>query len=251
MRVLHLIGIGAGDRDQVTVQAVKVMNTVDVFLVIDKGNPKQGLVDVRTDILREHVTREHRVVEIEDPPRDRTPTDYGNAVDDWHARRAARISDAIAAEPDDCVGAILVWGDPSLYDSTIRVVERILALGRVHFEFDVIAGVTSVSALAAEHRIVLNRVGEAVQVTTGRNLREVGLPDGVDAAVVMLDSDCSFTALPDWDIWWGANLGTSDARSVSGRVGDVAEEIEQVRAEVKSRAGWVMDTYLVRRSRLS
>ncbi|WP_315770971.1 precorrin-6A synthase (deacetylating) [Rhodococcoides kroppenstedtii] len=247
MRLLHVIGIGAGDPDQVTVAAVKAMNEVDVFVLIDKGAAKQELVDVRTRILDEHVRRPHRVVEFVDPPRDRTPRDYDAAVDTWHEARARALADLLAAEPDDAVGGMLVWGDPSLYDSTLRVVDRVRARLDEPFEVRVTPGVTSPSALAAAHGTVLNRVGEPVLTTTGRRLREDGVPDGVDAVVVMLDSDCGFLALPDWHVHWGANLGTPDAVVLAGRVSDVGEEIVRVRADLRRRAGWVMDTYLVRR----
>ncbi|MFC9786668.1 precorrin-6A synthase (deacetylating) [Rhodococcus sp. NPDC127528] len=245
MRELLVIGIGAGDPDQVTVQAVKAMNRADVFFVIGKGDEKQDLVDLRTTILSAHMDREYRIVEILDPPRDRTPADYTGVVDDWHDRRAAIFEEAFAAV--EGVGAILVWGDPSLYDSTLRIVERVLARGVVGFDYSVVPGVTSVQSLAAQHRIVLNRIGEPVHVTTGRRLRE-GLPDGVRDAVVMLDAENSFTSLAgDWDIWWGAYLGTPDEVLVSGDLAEVSREIVRVRAELRERKGWIMDTYLVRR----
>ncbi|KXF50269.1 precorrin 6A synthase [Rhodococcus sp. SC4] len=246
MRELFVIGIGAGDPDQVTVQAIKAMNKADVFFVIGKGDEKQDLVDLRTTILEEHVTGPYRVVDIVDPPRDRTPSDYEGVVDDWHERRAALFEAEFASEPG--VGAILVWGDPSLYDSTLRIVERVLARGNVSFDYSVIPGVTSVQSLAAQHRIVLNRIGEPVHITTGRRLAE-GLPDGVDNAVVMLDAHCTFTQLhgDDVQIWWGAYLGTPDEVLISGRLRDVEDEIQRVRAELRERKGWIMDTYLLRR----
>ena len=122
MRKLFVIGIGAGDPDQVTVAAIKAMRAVDVFFVIGKGETKRELVEVRTRILREHVG-EVRIVEVPDPPRDRAPADYAGVVDDWHDRRAALLAERFAAV--DGVGGILVWGDPSLYDSTLRVVDRV------------------------------------------------------------------------------------------------------------------------------
>ena len=57
----------------------------------------------------------------------------------------------------DEVGAFLVWGDPSLYDSTIRVIQQIIADGATAFDYEVIPGITSVQALAAQHKIALNR----------------------------------------------------------------------------------------------
>lgn len=240
-----MIGIGAGDPDQVTVQAIKAMNRAEVFFVIGKGDEKQDLVDLRTGLLDEHVHGAYRIVDIVDPPRDRTPARYESTVDDWHDRRARIFEDAFAAV--DGVGAILVWGDPALYDSTLRIVERVLGRGNVTFEYSVIPGVTSVSSLAAQHRIVLNRIGDPVLVTTGRRLRE-GLPEGVRDAVVMLDAEHSFTTLTgDWDIWWGAYLGTDDETLIAGDLRTVEDDIVRTRADLRKRKGWIMDTYLLRR----
>ena len=246
MRELLVIGVGAGDPDQVTIQAVKAMNRAEVFFVIGKGERKQDLVDLRTGLLDEHMRGDYRIVDIVDPPRDRTPSNYEGVVDDWHDRRAQVFEEAFAAV--DGVGAILVWGDPSLYDSTLRIVERVLRRGVVGFDHTVIPGVTSVSSLAAQHRIVLNRIGEPVLTTTGRRLRDEGLPDGVRDAVVMLDAENSFTTLDgDWDIWWGAYLGTPDETLIAGDLHSVSDEIVRTRAELRERKGWIMDTYLVRR----
>jgi len=112
----------------------------------------------------------------------------------------------------------------------------------------VIPGISSVSALAARHRIGLNRVGRPVQITTGRRLSE-GLPEGVDDVVVMLDAHCAFTGIPNDDtvIYWGAYLGTPDEVLVAGPVREVSEQIQAVRAEAQRRKGWIMDTYLLRR----
>jgi precorrin-6A synthase len=250
VRRLLLIGIGAGDPDHVTVQAIKAMNRVDVFFVLDKGAAKDDLVRVRRQILDEHVHRPHRVVEIQDPPRDRRPADYHAAVDDWHERRAERYEGALLEElDDDGVGAFLVWGDPSLYDSTLRIVERVLARGAVTFEHEVVPGITSVQALTARHRIVLNRVGEPVTITTGRRL--AGRPVVQEDVVVMLDGEEAFRAVDpdDVDIWWGAYLGTPDEVLRSGRLGEVRDDISRTRAEARERKGWIMDAYLLRRRR--
>jgi precorrin-6A synthase len=106
-----------------------------------------------------------------------------------------------------------------------------------------------VQALAAQHRIALNAIGEPVHITTGRKLTE-GLPPGVDTAVIMLDNGSGLRALAgeDVDIYWGAYLGTADEVLVAGKLGDRVEEIEQLRARERERKGWIMDTYLLRRS---
>jgi precorrin-6A synthase len=243
VRALYVIGIGSGDPDQVTIQAVKAMNEVDVFFVIGKGEVKSELAELRLHLLDEHMTGPYRVVEVPDPPRDRTPADYGDTVRDWHRRRADLLAEAFAEV--DGVGGILVWGDPALYDSTLRMVDTILAAG-TNFDYTVIPGVTSVSALAARGRTVLHDIGEAVHITTGRRLREEGMQNA--ATVVMLDGDCAFTTVdPDTRIWWGAYLGMPDETIITGTVGEVADGIVATRSALRARKGWIMDVYLLRR----
>ncbi|GAB2645010.1 precorrin-6A synthase (deacetylating) [Nocardia goodfellowii] len=243
MRKLYVIGIGAGDPDQVTVQAIKAMRQVEVFFVIGKGAEKQELLDVRTAILSEHMDRPYRIVEIPDPPRERAPADYQGVVEDWHDRRAALLR--VGFEEAEGVGGLLVWGDPALYDSTLRMVERVLEQG-ASFDYEVIPGVTSVQALAARHRMVLHRIGEPVHITTGRRLREEGLGD---SAVVMLDGDCSFTEVPgdDVHIWWGAYLGMPDEVLIAGPLREVERRIVDVRTRLRAEKGWIMDVYQLRR----
>jgi precorrin-6A synthase len=246
VRKLYVIGIGAGDPDQVTMQAVKAMRRAEVFYVIGKGEAKRELVEVRTAILAAHMDREYRIVEIADPPRDRTVGngDYRDVVLDWHERRAALLGEAFAGH--DGVGAILVWGDPALYDSTLRMIERVAA--RTPLDYEVVPGVTSAQALAARHRIVLHEIGEPVHITTGRRLREEGLAAGVPT-VVMLDAETSFTGIPGDDvrIWWGAYLGMPDEELVAGPLREVESRILQRRKELRDAKGWIMDIYLVRR----
>jgi len=246
-RRIHVIGIGAGDPDYVTAQAVAALNDTRVFFVMDKGEAKDELVALRR-LICERFIREpgYRFVELPDPPRNRVAPDtpaYRQAVADWHARRARLWADAIASElgPGD-VGAFLAWGDPSLYDSTLRILETVSA--HVDIDYDVIPGITAIQALTARHRIPLNEVGEPVLITTGRQLRTHGLTGD---AVVMLDGECSFRVCPpDTRIWWGAYLGTPDEILVAGTVGEVGDKITELRAAARERHGWIMDTYLLR-----
>jgi precorrin-6A synthase len=253
MRKVLIIGVGAGDPDYITIQAIKALNQVDVFFVIDKGAAKDDLVQVRKQICAQHITgSDYRFVEAHDPPRDRTPTDsaaYASAVATWHEARAAIFESMISRElDDDGVGAFLVWGDPSLYDGTIRIVEQLIDRGLVEFEYEVIPGISSLHSLTARHRIPLNRIGEPIHITPGRLLAE-GMPAGLDNIVVMLDGDCAFRHIRDDDvlIYWGAYLGTPDELLISGPVTTVGPQIEQLRAQARARKGWIMDTYLLRR----
>lgn len=250
MRKLFVIGIGAGNPDYVTVQAINALNQVDVFFVMDKGQEKEDLVRLRRDICERYIKdKSYRIVEAADPPRDRAAP-YEASVDAWHEQRTEIYERMIGQElGDEQCGAFLVWGDPSLYDSTLRIVDRILKRGAVAFEYEVIPGITSIQALAARHRIALNRIGKSVHITTGRKVAE-GLPNNVDDVVVMLDGDCAFKTIRDSeiDIYWGAYIGTEDEILVSGNLRELTNDIERMRAEAKSRKGWVMDTYLLRKS---
>jgi precorrin-6A synthase len=251
MRRMLLIGIGAGDPQYVTQQAVGALNAVDVFFVMDKGEEKDDLVALRRAVCERFIDdQSYRIVAVRDPQRDRTAAAYASAVDDWRRARAQIWERLIADELGaDGVGAILVWGDPSLYDSTLTIMDAIRAAGRVRFEVEVIAGISAIAALCARHAIALNRVGEAVHITTGRRLAREGLPANAPDVVVMLDAHCAFSALrhEPVDIYWGAYLGTPDEILIAGSVGEVADEIERRRAAARARKGWIMDTYLLRR----
>lgn len=250
VRKIYVIGIGAGDPDQLTLQAVKALNKAYAFFILDKGEEKSDLIRLRREILDAHVeSSAYRLIEARDPERDRETSDYSAAVDDWRRRRADLYERFIAEElGDDECGAFLVWGDPALYDSTLAILEEILQRGTVAFEHEVVPGISSVSSLLARHRTALNRVGRPVQLTTGRRLAE-GWPEGVDDVVVMLDARQAFTRHLDQDlfIYWGAYVGTEDEILVSGRLADVSGRIEELRAEARARKGWIMDTYLLRR----
>ena len=251
MRKIFVIGIGAGNPDYITVQAINALNEVDVFFVMDKGEEKEDLVRLRKDICERYIKdKSYRFVETADPPRDRMPSSYEPAVRAWHEQRADIYERLIENLGDGECGGFLVWGDPSLYDSTLRIIDQIVARGRVTFAYEVIPGISAVQALAARHRIALNRIGGSVHITTGRKIAE-GLPKDVDDAVVMLDGDCAFKTIddPDIDIYWGAYLGTEDEILASGPLREQANDIERVRAEAKKRKGWIMDTYLLRRRR--
>ncbi len=247
VRTIYVIGIGAGDPDHLTLQAVGAMNRVDVFFTIDKGEAKSDLAGLRTELLARHVTHPHRIVEARDPERDRGSAAYEAAVVDWQDRREALYSRMITDElGPDGVGAFLVWGDPALYDGTLRILGKI---DDVAFDVVSIPGISSVQALAAAHRLILNRVGRPFTVTTGRRLAADGFPADADDVVVMLDSRNAFAALPDTDldIFWGAYVGSPDEVLVHGDLQAVKDEIRDVWARERARKGWIMDTYLLRR----
>jgi precorrin-6A synthase len=252
MKKILVIGIGAGNPEYITMQAVKALNTVDVFFLLDKGSAKEKLLDLRREICERYIVdRDYRFAEATTPERVRGDVDYRASVGDLNDDKQRVFEQMIGEQlqPGEC-GAFLVWGDPSLYDSTIRILNAILAGGRLDFEYDVIPGITSVQALTARHRIPLNRIGQPVAITTGRQLA-TGFPADTDTAVVMLDAENTYRqfADDDVDIYWGAYLGTADEILIAGPLKDVAAQIERVRAEARSEHGWIMDTYLLRKGR--
>ena len=249
MKKVLVIGIGVGDPDQLTVQAVQALNRVDVFFVLDKGPAKTKLRALREEILRRHVNgRTYRIAEAPSPPRDPAPADYGACVDELNQAKQAVFEKLIAEVKDGETGAFLVWGDPMLYDSTIRNLDALKA-GGFSFDYEVIPGITAIQALAAAHKIPLSRIAEAVTITTGRKLAS-GFPPGVDSVVVLLDGEDAYRRFVDQnvDIYWGAYLGTPDQILIAGKVKDVAEEIHRRRKAARQAHGWIMDTYLMRKS---
>ncbi len=244
MRKLLVIGIGAGDPEYVTMQAVRALNEADALFLLEKAGEQRELIELRREIISRYVEGSPRVITAQDPPRGRG----AEAVAEWRRRRAD-VCERLAGElADGESGAFLVWGDPGLYDGTLAVLDDVRARGRVAFEVEVIPGISAPQALAARHRIALNRVGGAVQVTTGRRLAS-GVPAGAGDVVVMLDGEQAFAGVEEEgvEIYWGAYLGTSDELLIAGPLADVCDEIARVRAEARERKGWMFDTYLLRR----
>ena len=246
MRELKLIGIGTGNPEHLTLQAIREMRGCNLILVPRKGGDKGELAALRDAILAEHLTPATRVVHFDMPERDPAIADYKTRVDAWHDAIAARWRDAIG---DAAVVGLLVWGDPSLYDSTIRIAGRLAA--ESDFTMTVVPGITSLQGLTAAHAIPVNEIGEPFLVTTGRKLRESGFPEGVDTVAVMLDGENSFTTLDPagLTIWWGAYVGMAQEITLSGLLAETAPRIIETRAAARERHGWIMDIYLIRRSR--
>ncbi len=248
MKQLLLVGIGSGDPEHLTLRAARAIAEVDVLFVVTKGRDDE-LLALRRALVARHRgdAPPPREVRLTDPPRPwRTAPDYRAAVDRWREQRAALWERALREElRDGETGAFLVWGDPSLYESTLAVVQEV----RADVELEVVPGVSSVHALTARHAIPLNRVGGTVQIMPARRLAEHGMPEGVDDVVVMLDAGTTFTGIDPAgiDIYWGAFVGTPDELLRAGPLDEVADEIVCVRAQAKERKGWMFDLYLLRR----
>ncbi|MFV0491388.1 MAG: precorrin-6A synthase (deacetylating) [Pseudorhodobacter sp.] len=244
MHELSLIGIGTGNPDHLTREGAEAINAADLILVPRKGAGKADLADLRRDILARVLTNPTtQVIEFDLPVRDSANPDYGMGVRDWHDAIARSWIGAAARAPSARHVALLIWGDPSLYDSSLRIAERLSPAPKIR----VIPGITALQALAAAHRITLNRIGAPFLVTTGRRLRDEGWPPGVDTIAVMLDGETSFQSLDPagYRIWWGAYLGMAGERLESGPLAEAAPRILASRAEGRAQHGWIMDIYLL------
>ena len=196
-RKVMIIGIGAGNPDFVTIQAIDAMNRVDVFFIPDKGIEKADLSRVRRSIIDRYVRdRSVRTVEYRVPSRRQESNNYEGAVSAWHAEIGETYGRLILEELGESeIGAFLVWGDPTLYDSTLRILEHLRAKGGFELDYDVIPGISSVQALAAQHRIAINEIGRSVLITNGRLLAE-GFPNNVDSVVVLAECGQSAARAP-------------------------------------------------------
>lgn len=235
---VSIVGIGTGNPKHLTQEAIDAIRATDAFVVTSK-NDGDELEAFRKTILADFARADAQIITVEDPKRDRTDDNYESKVDDWHAARARAWA---AALPTSGRAAVLTWGDPAFYDSTIRVVERIGCA------FDVVPGISAINVLAAHHKIVFNRVGGAIHITNSRGLA-AALDAGMTDIVVMLDGGCAFQHHLDVpaDIYWGAYLGMDNELLISGPLADVSDEIVRARAEARAQHGWIMDTYLIRR----
>lgn len=248
---LILIGIGTGNPDHLTRQAAAGIGAADLILIPLKGANKDDLAGLRRSICDRHAGPHTRIVEFDLPRRNASDPDYGHGVRQWHDAIARVWEAEIRTHLPGLSGkvALLVWGDPSLYDSTLRIADRLtLPLTR-----RVIPGITAIQALCAAHAIPLNDVGAPVQITTGRRLREQGWPPGADRIVVMLDGECSFRHLDPagLTIWWGAYLAMPEELLIHGPLTEAGPQIVAIRDQARAAHGWIMDIYLLERFGIS
>ncbi len=241
---LTLVGIGTGNPDHVTFQGAKAIRSADLILIPRKGENKADLAGLREEIIQA-VTDTPPQIAYFDIPKRRSDDGYLRGVDEWHDAIALRWQEAIKAHPKAQHVALLIWGDPSLYDSSLRIASRL----NLQPETRVIPGITALQALTAAHAVPINELGAPYVVTTGRRIREEGWPKDASKVAVMLDGECSFQSLEmkDYDIWWGAYVGMKEEILIQGPLAEVSGQILKTRAQARADHGWIMDVYLLKK----
>ena len=80
MRTMSVVGIGPGNPEQITVQAISTLNAADVVFMMDKGDGARELLEFRREICERYITNPScRIVTAADPDRPRGPAAGGRA----------------------------------------------------------------------------------------------------------------------------------------------------------------------------
>ena len=112
MKKILIIGIGAGDPEYLTIQAVNALNQVDVFFILDKGVDKGKLVEFRHELCRRYITgRNYRFVDADSPAWERRSAGYGATIAELNQYKQTLFERLIGkGMADGECGAFLVWG---------------------------------------------------------------------------------------------------------------------------------------------
>ncbi len=253
MRKLYLIGIGPGGPQYLTIEAAETIKRVRLFFIFEKASEKnRDLAEMRKQIIeRVKLDKDYRIVEVKIPERQkggRDMDDYKKRVISWRVEKAKILAQVINKEMTDNESAcLLIWGEPSLYDGHMEILQYIIENRLADLEFEVIPGISSLQLLTARHRIPLNLAGDTITITTGRRLKEKQ-PEDIKNTAVLLDNYLTYRKFTETDlyIYWGAYLGTEDEVLISGKLRDVVDEIVRIRSEMRKKKGWIMETYILR-----
>lgn len=257
---LSLIGMGMGSPAHLTREGEQALRRLDLLLLPDKGEDKAELAAARLRLLQAvcpgfdaDVGSGPRVARYAVPQREGSDADdtvrYLDGVRRWHDALALAWVQALRKHlPHGGQAGLLIWGDPALFDSSMRIARRVAQ--QLPIELEVVPGISALQALAAAHAVPLNDLASPVLITTGRRLRQGGCPADVPALAVMLDGGTAFEALPDphaWHIWWGAYLGLPQQSLDSGPLPQAGPRIVRTRAALRQAHGWILDIYLLKR----
>ena len=141
MKKLYAVGTGPGDRDQLTLKAVKAMGESSViFAPNNKG--KNAALDTAEDFIKDK-----EIVLLDFP--------MGKVTREHYKKAAQIISSKI---PIGEKGAFLTIGDPMIYSTFIYIMEE---LDEDKIETEIINGIPSFLAASAEMKIPLTLKGDS------------------------------------------------------------------------------------------
>jgi precorrin-6A synthase len=244
-RKVLIVGIGAGNPDFVTVQAINVRGHVTLFFIPDQGGdkgPDKMMKDparLRAEIVELYVrNRPFRTTTYREPHKD-----GGGALagDLRHAGLSFEELDA-----SEC-GAFLVWSGFSLIETLARILQRLRSSGDFELDYEVIPGSSDIQVLTTAHKVALCNVGRSIPTATGRSLAG-GFPNNADTIVFMQPA----VLAPDTvgghnDVHWTLYAGMPDDMLVSGRLLEIVGGLEQVRKEALDGKGWIVEAMLTQK----
>ena len=249
MRHIYIVGIGTGNPEHMTVQAINALNKVDVIFIPSKGAAKAELADVRKDICQRYVTNDAiRFIDYAVPVRQTADRSYVQSVDDPGMHRFRRPTKGCSR---------IIWRKAEVPPFSSG---RPQSLRQHHSHHRAGQGAGPRCPRLQRHSRnhqhpgvdgkpphSANLVGKPVQITTGRRLAE-SFQGIVETAVVMLDGEQAFSKVDDPDAYLLGRLSRhKDEITIAGRLADVSDRIMATRAEARARHGWIMDIYLLRK----
>ena len=242
---IFIIGIGTGNPEHLTLEGMNTIKKMDIILLPRKNEQKQELLNFRKYICGLNATKKKTIVEEYDVPERSNSLTYSNSVNIWHKKISENILNVIKKFDKKLNKfAFLIWGDPGLFDSTLRIISKI----EIKHKLKVISGITSIQSLTSAFSISLNQIGSSVLITNGRNLKKEMFSNNQNV-LVMLDGKYSFKNLDskNYYIWWGAYLGMKKQILIKGILANVEKKIIFEKKKSKSINGWIMDTYLLKK----
>jgi precorrin-6A synthase len=140
MMELFLVGCGTGNPDHLTMQGLSALRSAELILLPTKGAQKSALADIRYQILQTHLGASMPQIQNFEIPSRASDIPYQQAVLRWHDEIADRWQTALAKASSPQKVALMIWGDPSVYDSAMRIAERLRPVP----EITVIPGISAI-----------------------------------------------------------------------------------------------------------
>ncbi len=241
-RKVLIVGIGAGNPDFVTVQAVNVRGHVTLFFIPHGAGrgPGRRMNDparLRAEIIELYVrNRPFRTTSYKEP------LNKGGGAEPVGELRHAGLSFE-ELDASEC-GAFLVRSGFSLIETVGRVVQRLRSSGDFELDYEVIPGNSGIQVLTTAHKVALCNVGRSILTATGRSLAG-GFPNNADSIVFMQPAaPAADTVSGHNDVHWTLYAGMPDDMLVSGRLREIVGGLEQVRNAALDGKGWIVEAML-------